>query len=577
MVLEPVYRILFKRGVFSMLLLFIVAVMVGGLLLHLNRMEKQQYHYKQHTEMLEMAYRAALHNHQMTTDIYLQDTIRQPAVLALFSRAWKSSESEKALLRRSLYAKLEDSYQSLWQYHLRQLHFHLPDGESFLRFYQPDHFGDKLFPVRPSVRIVNTEHRTVTGFEVGRTVEGFRYVAPLSWQGVPIGSVETSIPFRPLQSAMSEYAPDREYQFLVNAELIHDRLSPDFRSEYAQSAFSDAWLVENPARKSPDSARQLSAPALALAATLRNNTDVIRQMAAYQPFSVGLVQQGVGYVVSFLPVKEVTGGRGGYLVCYAKEPLVMTFKRGFLIELTAFVCLLSLLFWLLLRWRGSVAELAEQTARLQYDEVLLTQQERVEHEERTRISRELHDGIGQALHAVSLRLKLLLSGMNASQTEEREAVGQLINDLQNTTSELRNLVVSLRPLPLSGMQVDEAIRWMCRKLEKEAGLSLLLQITGEYADISDHCSLALFRTCQEGLQNIMKHAEAKRVQVLLQRQGDMIAMTIIDDGVGGAEPGKDGGLGLKIMQERVELAHGFVRIDSHKGQGTTLLVELPCR
>jgi len=233
--------------------------------------------------------------------------------------------------------------------------------------------------------------------------------------------------------------------------------------------------------------------------------------------------------------------------------------------------------WLLLRWRCSVGLLADQSAKRQYEELLLAQQERVEHEERTRISHELHDGVGQALHTVLLRMKLLLVSLGPDKREEHQAVSQLINDVRNASSELRNLVVSLRPLPLSDMRVDEAIRWLCRNLEKDGGVSLLLQTAGEYGDINDRCSLTLFRVCQEGLTNILKHAAAKRVQVSLQRQGELVVLTITDDGVGGAQEGASGGSGLAIMHERVALSGGRLQIDSPQGQGTRIFVELSCR
>lgn len=566
-----------KRGIFPLLILFIVAGLIGSVLLYLNRVEKQQQHYKQHTEMLEISYRAAIHTYQVATEIYLRDTIRQPDVLALFAKAWKSDQTGKEILRRQLHDKLRDSYQGIWQYRLRQLHFHLPDGESFLRFHQPDRFGDKLFSVRPSVRIANTEKRDVVGFEAGRIIDGFRYVTPLVYQGLHIGSVETSIPFRSVQSAMNEYASDREYQFMVNAELIQERLFPDLSQVYVSSPLSDAYLIENPDRNYPDRAQPLSKTVQAIAIRLHDDTEVMQRIGRNELFSVGLVQKGVGYVVSFLPVREVTGGRGGYLVSYAKEPLVIALKRSYTLELLGFCGILTVTLWLLLRWRCSVAQLAEQSAKKQYEELLLNQQERVEFEERGRISRELHDGIGQALYAVLLRMKLLLGSISPDKPEEREAVSQLVEDVQAASTELRNLVVLLRPLPLSGMKIDEAVRWLCRNLEKDGGISLLLQIAGDFEEISDSCSLVLFRACQEGLTNILKHAAARRVQVSLLRQGDDIALTITDDGVGGAQTAESDGSGLAIMQERVVLAGGRLRIDSPQGQGTRILVELSCR
>ena len=566
----------YKRGIFPILLVFIAVAAVGTGLLRRDWLGRQQQQYRQHTEMLQISYRAAIHAYKIATDIYLRDTIRQPEVLSLFARAWQSDEAGKAELRRQLYNRLQGSYQNLWQYRLRQLHFHLPDGESFLRFHQPERFGDKLFAVRPSVRIANTEKRTVIGFETGRIIDGFRYVVPLEYRGYHIGSVETSIPFKSIQSAMTEYASDGEYQFLVSADLIQERLYPDYRSVYTQSPLSNAWLIENPERKHADTAKPLSATANAIAKRLGNDPETMQRMGRGEPFSVGIVQRGGGYVVSFIPIPEVSGGRGGYLVCYAKEPLVVTIKRSFMLELTGFALMLVVALWLLLRWRSSMAELAEQTARGQYEESLLTQQERVEHEERTRISRELHDGIGQALHAVLLRLKLLLGTVGSDRSAERSAINELIRDVQNASSELRNLVVSLRPLPLSGMNIEEAVRWLCRNLEKDGGVSLLVQSAGTFDDVSDRCSLVLFRVCQESLTNILKHAAAKRVQVSLQRQGDTIVLVVHDDGVGGAQVGMSGGSGLMIMQERVALAGGRLVIDSPENKGTRIFVELPC-
>ena len=566
-----------RHGGLPILLVVAAVALLGSLLLYLNSVDKQQQHYKQHTEMLEISYRAAIYTYQIATEIYLRDTIRQPDVLVLFAGAWKATKQEKARLRRQLYGRLLGSYQELWQYRLRQLHFHLPDGESFLRFHQPDRFGDKLFSVRPSVRIANTKLQDVVGFEAGRIIDGFRYVTPLHFRGLHIGSVETSIPFRSLQAAMTEHAADREYQFMVHADLIQERLFPDFRSVYAPSPLSEEYLIENPGRKYPDSALPLSATATAIATRLSKDTETMQRMARTEAFSVGLMQNGSGYVVSFLPVKEVTGKKGGYLVSYVKEPLVSTMKRSFVLELVGFTSLLSLAFWLLVRWRGSQAQLAEQSARQQYEDLLLTQQEAVEHGERIRISRELHDGIGQALHAVLLRLKLLLGTIGPDRNSERQAIGELIRDIQSASAELRNLVVSLRPLPLSGMKIDEAIQWLCRNLEKDGGVSLLLQTAGDFANVSDQCSIALFRACQEGLTNILKHAAAKRVQVSLQRQGDTVVLTIQDDGVGGAKSGGTGGSGLTIMQERVGLAGGRLVIESPPGQGTRIFVELSCR
>ena len=566
-----------KQRIIPVIAGFLLLGLSGTILLNINRTDKLQQHFQQHTEMLEVSYRAAIHTYQVATEIYLRDTINQPEVLTLFSQAWKADERHKAVLRRQLYQLLQPSYSTLWQNRLRQLHFHLPDGESFLRFHQTDRFGDKLFSVRPSVRIANTQHLTVIGFEAGRIIDGFRYVYPLFHQNRHIGSIETSIPFRSVQSAMQEFTVDHEYQCLLNAELIQERLFPDFTSHYIPAPLAAGFLLENPARKHPDSAISLSPAATAITAKLRKDSDIAVRLAAGKPFSVGVIEQGIGYVVSFLPIIEVTGTLGSYIVSFAKEPLVVSMQQAFYVELIVFLTLLALAFWLLHRWRGSMAELAQQTARQEYDSELLNLQERVERDERTRISRDLHDGVSQSLQAIKLNLNMLYSGMQRNSQVNLQVVGQLLDDLQHVSAELRNIILSLRPSPLSGMGIDEAVRWLCTNLEKQSGVPIHLQIAGEFEAVGDKCSLTIFRICQEALANIMKHAAADRVQVVLSRDVNRITLTVTDNGKGGASPVRPDGSGLAIMQERVNLAGGRLLIESPPGQGTRIFVELQCR
>lgn len=562
-----------KQGRLPILLLTAVLALAGIALLYLNRVQREQRQYRQHTEMLAVSYQAAIQNYRLATDIYLRETIRQPAVLQLLERAVSANPATRTQLRRSLHTLLKDSYLTIWEYRLRQLHFHLPDGESFLRFHQPDRYGDKLFEVRPSVRIANRELRTVIGFEAGRIVDGFRYVAPLEYRGRHIGSVETSVPFRSLQQAMSSYYGGREYQLLINRSLVEERLFPELAKAYVPSTLTPDWLVENPESRAPDKAVPLSEVARSLTEKLSRDQELLHRLRGTAPFSVGVVRRGDGYVVSFLPISEVTGRQGAWLVSYGREPLVTGSRRSFMLELAGFLGLVLLSCWLLLRWRRSVAELAEQAARIRYDEALLVQQERVEHEERRRISRELHDGIGQALQAAILRLKLLQQGG----CQADNPIGTLIQDLQAASAELRGLVVALRPLPLSGMAIDEAIRWLCTRVAKDGnGLQVQVETTGTFEGLSDSCCQTLFRICQEALQNIIKHAGAEHVQVTLSRLGEQVQLQVADDGCGGAEAAAGGGSGLAIMRERVALARGELRLQSPVGSGTQLTVVLPC-
>ena len=121
---------------------------------------------------------------------YIYDTIIDDTVLSLMNQASQGTELQKDATRDLLYDSLIDNYNIMVEYNFRQLHFHLPNGDSFLRFHSPDAYGDNLLDVRTAIRIVNTEHIYVKGFEEGRIYNGYRFVYPLFYHDTYVGSVE---------------------------------------------------------------------------------------------------------------------------------------------------------------------------------------------------------------------------------------------------------------------------------------------------------------------------------------------------------------------------------------------------
>ena len=109
---------------------------------------------------------------------YIYSKIIDEEVLSIMQEA-NTATLNKTLLREELYAYLIEDYHLIQTYDFRQLHFHLTTGESFLRFHQPNQFGDNLLDVRASIRIANEEKRFVKGFEEGKIFNGYRFVYPL--------------------------------------------------------------------------------------------------------------------------------------------------------------------------------------------------------------------------------------------------------------------------------------------------------------------------------------------------------------------------------------------------------------
>jgi signal transduction histidine kinase len=189
--------------------------------------------------------------------------------------------------------------------------------------------------------------------------------------------------------------------------------------------------------------------------------------------------------------------------------------------------------------------------------------------ERTRLARELHDETGQALASIRLGLKTLERQVGA------EPLIQIRELVASALDGVRRLTVELRPPALDDFGLAPALERLTSvvadrsEIEIQLSVRLPLELSAEY-------ETALYRIVQEALTNIVKHAEAHSVSVVVTSAGGMIRAVIVDDG-NGFEPEavRDGALGLVGMRERVSLLGGRFAVDSTPGLGTTLLVELP--
>jgi hypothetical protein len=251
-------------GVISKVWIVLVGIaieVVVVLFLYLTREDKEAQHFEHLRTVVETSYRSAIQMYGLAMDIAFNEIIDRPEVRELLARGGGTDPQERAAARSRLYRHLLPTYQKLRERNLRQLHFHLPDGRSFLRFHQPDRYDDPLFEARPSVRIANTERRFVQGFESGKVVSGFRYVYPMAIDGRHIGSVEASVTFKAIREAMTRLDPSREYAFILRKADVAPKLFAGQERLYAPSSIDADFLVEDHGLKLPDSAPPASAMA----------------------------------------------------------------------------------------------------------------------------------------------------------------------------------------------------------------------------------------------------------------------------------------------------------------------------
>jgi PAS domain S-box-containing protein len=216
--------------------------------------------------------------------------------------------------------------------------------------------------------------------------------------------------------------------------------------------------------------------------------------------------------------------------------------------------------------RASREQLREFAARL----------DEVREEERTRVAREIHDELGQALTILKLDLAWLQSKAKAEQTI-RKKIKSMIHDVDQTIDSVRKIVSELRPSILDDMGLAAALEWQVSEFRKRTGIDAVFESSSEDFNLPRDTAAALFRVVQEALTNVMRHADARAVRVALKPRGGILRIVITDDGRGVAA-GKVNdrkSFGLIGMRERVHRIGGEFNIFSGPGRGTRLEIVAP--
>lgn len=195
-------------------------------------------------------------------------------------------------------------------------------------------------------------------------------------------------------------------------------------------------------------------------------------------------------------------------------------------------------------------------------------------QERNRLAREMHDTLAQGLSGIALKLETVQVFLEQN---ELSKVAQLVDQSLNLTrcnlEEARRSVLDLRATPLQEDNLVEAIEKLVKGLNNSE-LSGTFTVEGTYQKQSMRTELGLYRIVQEATQNILKHAAARRFEIILNYQEEL-QLIIKDNGKGFETKGASDGFGLVGIQERVRLLHGQFDLDSQIGKGTTLTINLP--
>jgi signal transduction histidine kinase/ligand-binding sensor domain-containing protein len=218
----------------------------------------------------------------------------------------------------------------------------------------------------------------------------------------------------------------------------------------------------------------------------------------------------------------------------------------------------------------------EQAAQQEFSRRLLEVQE----SERKRIAGELHDGLGQTLQLIRNRALLALKHGALSPLAENP-LAEISEITSNAITEVRAITYALRPAELEQIGLSRALEWMIDNFSKGSGLRVLVQVDPIDNLLSRENEMNLYRIVQEGLNNVIKHAEATEATVEIKQDSFSLNVTIFDNGRGFIHPvaprhrGEGGGMGLASVRERVRIMAGQHQINSTPGKGTRIQACIP--
>jgi len=200
---------------------------------------------------------------------------------------------------------------------------------------------------------------------------------------------------------------------------------------------------------------------------------------------------------------------------------------------------------------------------------------KVQENERHRLSRELHDDIGQLLTAAKLQSEWLKRRMP---DDLQEQCSVLCDTLEETLTKVRDVSAILNPRQLTSLGLEASLRAHLLKTLGNTPVHWSLECHSRLTGIPEEMAVAAFRITQEAVTNILRHAEAKNLLVRLQRQPLGLVLSINDDGQGFApaiDPGREGQRGMAGMSERIDQLGGTLRVTSEPGKGTQIEALFP--
>jgi len=276
------------------------------------------------------------------SDSIFENIINTKDVIKIFQKAHTATDLEKQIIRNDLYNLLKYKYETFTKFGIQQLHFHLPNNDSFLRFHKPSKYGDNLTSTRESVKYVSTYEKPTVGFEEGKIFNGYRFVYPLFDENKEyIGSVEISSSLLTFKKIIEEHKHSH-IDYILRKDVVEKKVFKDQLKNYANYPYLKNFLIQTTLRDYNQKDLHLKERNEILN-ELSKDDNLIKKIDNFEEFFDIKIHNFKVYTTSFIPlVNDFTSQKVGYIVIFAQSEYFKYSLNSYIITLLI-ILLLSIM------------------------------------------------------------------------------------------------------------------------------------------------------------------------------------------------------------------------------------------
>jgi len=534
-------------------------------------------------ELVSITYKTIIDAYEKNANILFNTVISNEKILKIFYKA--STTKDKEVLktcRQKLYLSLLREYNTLKPFDIKQLHFHLKNNDSFLRFHRPAKFGDNLTKARKTVAFVNKEHKNISGFEEGKIFNGYRFVFPLSYKNEHMGSVEISISMNAIIKAIRHNLKS-DINFIMSKKIVGNKVFKNEKSNYIASDISPNFLYEKSIHASSNSD---------IKKYLDNydfkGKDLETILSTGKIFTFISTFKDTSKIITFYPIKNVvTKQTVAYIVLQKKSNEVAALKSVLYTVWFSlvFVIILALVAYYRVKRSQEIAYMATQTKSLFLANM--------SHEIRTPMNAII--GFSDILIKSDLdeNQKKHLSYIKSSSSN----LLAIINDILDF-SKVEAGKLTLEEIPFNMKELTQNLHSILDVMAKEKDLTFLLKYNTPYdGDIigdptrvgqiiiniannaikfTSHGSVKIFiTTLNETLDAIEYQIIIKDTGIGMSKETVAKLFTCFEQADSSTNRKYGGtGLGLSITKSLINMMRGKIDVRSKEGEGSEFIVSI---